>query len=50
MKDIESNINILSKDKCKNITKNYNYDFVIPINEHYSIVKYRSKLPEKIRI
>jgi hypothetical protein len=49
MKDIESNINILSKEKSIKITKNYNYDYIIPINDYYSIVKYRSKLPDKIR-
>jgi hypothetical protein len=49
MKDIESNINILSKEKSTYITKNYNYDYIIPINDYYSIVKYRSKIPEKIR-
>jgi hypothetical protein len=49
MKDIESNINILPNEKCSKISQNYNYEYIEPINEFYSIAKYRSKLPEKIR-
>ena len=32
MKDIESNINILPNDQCSKIAKNYNYEYIDPIN------------------
>ena len=48
-KDIESTMKVITRSAAKAITKNYNYDFVSPINEFYTVVKYRSRVSERVR-
>ena len=48
MKDIISNMKILSKKEANKITKNYNYSIFAELGEDKVLVKYSSKLPEPL--
>lgn len=48
-KDIESTMKVITRSAAKAITKFYNYDFVSAINDHYTVVKYRSRISERLR-
>ena len=48
MKDIISNMKILSKKEANKITKNYNYSIFADLAEDKVLVKYSSKLPEPL--
>jgi len=48
MKDIVSNMKILSKKEANKITKNYNYSIFADLGKDKVLVKYSSKLPEPL--
>ena len=49
MKDITSNMKILSHNEANKITKDYNYSIFAELAEDKVLIKYSSKLPEPLR-
>jgi len=49
MKDITSNMKIISHNEANKITKDYNYSIFAELAEDKVLIKYSSKLPEPLR-
>jgi hypothetical protein len=49
-KDISSNIKIIKRKDIKSITTKYNYQYISEINSDFSIIKYSSRINEKLRL
>jgi hypothetical protein len=48
-KDISNNIKIVKRDELKSFTKNYNYQYISEIDNKFAIIKYSSRINEKLR-
>jgi len=49
MRDITSNMKIVSKEESKKITRDYNYSLFADLSEDKVLIKYSSKIPEPLR-
>lgn len=48
-KDTSSNIKIMKVDEVNKFLKNYNYKYISELNNNYVIIKYSSRINEKLR-
>lgn len=49
MKDIESHMKIVKTKDIESITNNYNFDIIAKISDNESVIKYTSRISEKLR-